>query len=98
MSKLKNYKGEKTKQSKAEMLDEMVPIRSIERTKAKLRELKAEQMNKTVPYYSTKYGYSRLLILYLPPNTPKETVKAKFEARFNGTTINQYNVKKGLRV
>lgn len=90
--------SEKKPASKEEIMDEIIPIRSVEKTAAKLRELKASQEKNTVPYNSKNYGFSKPLVLFLAPGLSKEQVKAKFEARFNATTINGYNIKKGLKV
>ena len=80
----------------SEMMDQMVPKRAINKTKAVLEEHNAKV--ETVPYYANKYGFNSNLIIFLPVGTKKDVVKAKFESRLVHKEINNFQPKKDMKV
>lgn len=83
--------------SKDDIMDEIVPIRSVAKTAKILKELKLSE-KEMVPYYSNRYGFTKSLVILLPKDTPEEVVRAKFEIRFNRVPLNNFNSKRDTKV
>jgi hypothetical protein len=99
MKKASSKKENKKKVSKDELLNEIYPKRSIERVEAALNEHKKSVENKTVPFHSTKYGFKKVLVLFLDPNTTEEMIIKKFEKRLNTQSeMNNFKTKSFMKV
>ncbi|MEI6752357.1 MAG: hypothetical protein WCK78_04245 [Paludibacter sp.] len=99
MKKASDKKENKKPVSKEEILSEIVPNRSIEKIEAALNEHKKKIGNSTVPFYSTKYGFKKVLVLYLNPDTPEEVIIQKFEKRLNSQSeMNNFKPKLFMKV
>ncbi len=100
MKKAQANKENKKPQTKDEVMEDIVPIRKVEKTIIELEKVKESKHEQAkIPVYSTDYGFTKKLTLFVSPNTTKEQIISKFELRLNAKCdMNYFKTKMFVRV
>lgn len=100
MKKAKPNKENKKPQTKADIMEDIVPRMKVEKTIIELEKVKKNKREQAkIPVYSTDYGFTNKLILFVNPNTTQEQIISKFETRLNlKCDMNYFKIKMFVRV